>query len=372
MSKRELQGWILEVPPPDERPAPSPRRLLRWTVRGLVLLLLGLLSTAGVLGYGTWAFAEQHEGRILPGAVIAGVDVGGLTHDQAVRAVDAALADHLAERVAIIHGEERWEISRAALGASTDAEEHVAAALALSSGSEWAELLRMRWNGHLLDFSAEVAISEVSEAARDFVQEVAASVHTDARDAAIEWETGWVNFHHGVTGVHVDVDGTVGDLLAAFSEGGGEVDLRTVAVEPEVTTEDFRQVLLLRQSEHRLYLYQHGEITHSWPVAVGARASGYPTPRGVFHVTLKRHMPTWVNPAPNGWGRGMPAQIGPGPTNPLGVRALNWNASAIRFHGTANVNSIGQNASKGCVRLTNADVVELYDLVEIGATIISI
>jgi lipoprotein-anchoring transpeptidase ErfK/SrfK len=88
-------------------------------------------------------------------------------------------------------------------------------------------------------------------------------------------------------------------------------------------------------------------------------------------------MPSWSNPAPNGWGRGMPTYIGPGPGNPLGLRALNWNTldgvdTAIRFHGTQAVGQLGRPASHGCVRLRNSDVIELFDLIDEGATIISV
>jgi lipoprotein-anchoring transpeptidase ErfK/SrfK len=61
----------------------------------------------------------------------------------------------------------------------------------------------------------------------------------------------------------------------------------------------------------------------------------------------------------------------------LGVRALNWNRpgggdTLIRFHGTPNEASIGTASSNGCVRMFNADVIELYDLVPSGVTILSV
>jgi L,D-transpeptidase ErfK/SrfK len=65
----------------------------------------------------------------------------------------------------------------------------------------------------------------------------------------------------------------------------------------------------------------------------------------------------------------MPETIPPGPGNPLGTRALNLNASGIRIHGTANVNSIGTAASHGCVRMVQRDVEELYDLVDVGTPV---
>ena len=68
----------------------------------------------------------------------------------------------------------------------------------------------------------------------------------------------------------------------------------------------------------------------------------------------------------------MPEYIPPGPSNPLGVAAIYWDASGIRFHGTASTSSIGTAASHGCVRLTNDDIMEMYDVVDIGSPIVSI
>ncbi len=67
----------------------------------------------------------------------------------------------------------------------------------------------------------------------------------------------------------------------------------------------------------------------------------------------------------------MPESIPPGPGNPLGLRAINWSAPAIRFHGTSATYSLGFNAPHGCVRMANSDVIELYDLIEVGTPIVS-
>ncbi len=142
-------------------------------------------------------------------------------------------------------------------------------------------------------------------------------------------------------------------------------------LKPSVTAAAYHEVLVLHQSDHRLELYRDGTRTHSWVVATGT--GEYPTPLGRYEVTLKRYLPTWVNPSPDGWGSALPASIGPGPGNPLGVRALNWSApGAIRFHGTEAVESLGTDASHGCVRMSNADVTALYDLVDVGAVIVSL
>ena len=59
----------------------------------------------------------------------------------------------------------------------------------------------------------------------------------------------------------------------------------------------------------------------------------------------------------------------PTPTNPLGARAIYIGDTEFRIHGTTQPWSIGQAVSSGCIRMMNADVIELYDLVKVGAKV---
>jgi lipoprotein-anchoring transpeptidase ErfK/SrfK len=69
------------------------------------------------------------------------------------------------------------------------------------------------------------------------------------------------------------------------------------------------------------------------------------------------------------WANGMPG----GPKNPLGARALYLYANGVdtlfRIHGTNQPNSIGQAVSSGCVRMLNADIVDLYNRVGTGTKV---
>lgn len=366
-------------------PAPSHvRRAERpawrtWALRvlaGVLLLALGIAAGAAAMAVrDVVEFRADLDGRILPGATVAGVDVGGMTEAEALAAVQATIRPALERTVALVRGEGRWETTPADLGATDDSAAVVAAAMAAGPERTLVEMARLRWVDKEIDFARDVAISRPDEGARRWVESIAAAVNAPPVDAGVDYSSGWVEIRHEQEGVTVDVDASTDAFLAMLDEGGDEAELVASTTAPAVTTADYRQVLLLRQDERKLYLYQDGEITHDWVVTVGT--GSYPTPRGEFYVSLKRHMPTWVNPSPNGWGSNMPAQIGPGPGNPLGVRALNWStmdggATAIRFHGTQAVSQLGGAASHGCVRLSNAEVVELFDLVDEGAKIVSI
>lgn len=216
---------------------------------------------------------------------------------------------------------------------------------------------------------------EIADEAIDgFVDELAAEIDQEVRDARLDYADGWVDLVESRTGRELDRGAARDRIEAALRGEADTVELPVEETEPDRTRHAYHDVLLVRRGERKLYHYVDGEIARSWHVAVGG--GGSPTPTGEFRIGAKRHSPTWYNPDPDGWGEDMPDRIGPGRTNPLGLRALNWTRNGsdtlIRFHGTANVSSIGTPASQGCVRLTNSDVVQLYDLVPSGTTIVSV
>jgi hypothetical protein len=347
------------------------RRRWRWWVLGVLLVLLAVAGTAtAVLANGAIRLAEELDGRLLPDTTIAAVAVGGLTQAEALPAVLAETDPALDREITISWGEHRWVVTPRALGSTTDAEAVVAEAADVTATLDWEALARMRWLDEAPRVERDVTTTHDPEGAAAFVAGLAAEVDRDPRDAVLSTDGGWVQIAQHRIGYALDVDASADALAAAVADGGDAVDLTVQRLEPEVLADAYRQVLLVRQNERKLHLYNDGEITHSWNVAVGA--AGYPTPTGVFSLTQKRYLPTWINPAPDGWGADMPERIGPGRDNPLGLRALNWSVGAIRFHGTENLRSIGTAASKGCVRLSNSDVVRLYDLVDEGATIVSV
>ncbi|RYI01628.1 MAG: L,D-transpeptidase, partial [Acetobacteraceae bacterium] len=63
-----------------------------------------------------------------------------------------------------------------------------------------------------------------------------------------------------------------------------------------------------------------------------------------------------------------------GPTNPLGARAIYLTSGGrdygYRIHGTPEWQSIGRNASSGCIRMINQDVLDLYSRVQGGEKVI--
>ena len=125
--------------------------------------------------------------------------------------------------------------------------------------------------------------------------------------------------------------------------------------------------ILIDQSSFKLTLFAGNKVVKKYGCTLGM--PGHATPNGNFKITLKRPRPVWGNPDKAGWGANMPATIGPGPNNPLGLRALNLNVGAIRIHGSARP-QIGTRSSHGCIRLTNKNIVDLFKRVKVGTQVV--
>lgn len=364
------EASAFEPEPRRRRPIFVPR--LR-TVLIALLLMLPVAAAAGV-AYATYDYSEEYQGKILPGAAVAGVDIGGMEKREAVRAVRKAVKPQMHRQVKVRWQDHTWKVTPKQLGAKSDAKAAVEAALEESGEVSMFDKAQMKFLGDKLDFRQDVAFTYPKKGPFAYVEGLASEFNRKPVDATLDYSTGWVKIHKERRGRDVDTKKSGKALLGALRSGKRVAKLEIKQPKPEVTAKSFDQVLLLRQSEYTLYFYQRVggklKITHEWPVAVGT--GGYPTPTGEWTVTELRYMPTWVNPAPDGWGASMPAMIPPGPSNPLGLRAINWDASGIRFHGTSDTGSIGTAASHGCVRMYNEDVIELYDMVEVGTPIISL
>lgn len=92
---------------------------------------------------------------------------------------------------------------------------------------------------------------------------------------------------------------------------------------------------------------------------------------GTHTVTAKREWPDWTPPAEMLKRQpGIPTHMEGGIDNPLGARALYIGKTLYRIHGTNEPWTIGQDVSSGCIRMTNADVIDLYGRARVGAKVI--
>lgn len=181
---------------------------------------------------------------------------------------------------------------------------------------------------------------------------------------------------------------SIGALDPAAVYAGREDNGITVPALPvqEIPAEFQRQVVafdtdqapntvIINPAEKHLYLVLGQGKALRYGIAVGR--SGFLW-SGEAVIANRRPWPTWT-PPPEMIARrpelaefknGQPG----GPTNPLGARALYLETNGVdygyRIHGTPEWESIGHNASSGCIRMINQDVMDLYERVPDGAKVI--
>ena len=118
--------------------------------------------------------------------------------------------------------------------------------------------------------------------------------------------------------------------------------------------------IVVVNGERRLYYVVSKGHALRYAVAVGTPENQW---TGQSFVGNKAVNPTWT--PPDRPGHTMPG----GGNNPLGARALYLGWTNYRIHGTNAPSSIGSPASHGCVRMYNADVIDLYSRVNLGAPV---
>jgi lipoprotein-anchoring transpeptidase ErfK/SrfK len=125
--------------------------------------------------------------------------------------------------------------------------------------------------------------------------------------------------------------------------------------------------IVISTQERRLYLVtRRGEAIQ---YAVGVGRPGFEW-SGTMPITRKREWPDWRPPAEMLQRRpDLPRYMSGGPDNPLGARALYLGSSLYRIHGSNEPETIGQAVSSGCIRMTNDDVMDLYDRVKVGTKV---
>lgn len=126
--------------------------------------------------------------------------------------------------------------------------------------------------------------------------------------------------------------------------------------------------IIIRTDERYLYLVMENGEALRYKVGVGSEGKDW---LGTERVSRKAEWPDWRPPAEmlQRWPT-LPTFVKGGPGSPMGSRALYLGDTLYRIHGTNNANSIGNAVTSGCIRMSNIDVEDLYERVDIGAKVV--
>jgi lipoprotein-anchoring transpeptidase ErfK/SrfK len=150
-----------------------------------------------------------------------------------------------------------------------------------------------------------------------------------------------------------------------YSPYGGSSIARTVVSYPG---RHAAGTIVISTSERRLYYMLGNGQAIRYGIGVGRAGFAW---SGVKRVSAKKEWPNWTPPRQMLRRRpDLPRHMRGGIDNPLGARAIYLGSSMYRIHGSNEPETIGQAVSSGCFRMTNEDVVDLYNRVRVGTTVI--
>jgi hypothetical protein len=315
-----------------------------------LLFVLGLGAAAGVSAgavttmTGTTGTTTDPQ-LIADGVTIGGIDVGGLTADDATTAITSFFETPLP---LLVTGHQ-IAVTPDQLGARAYAKDAVTSALAASPGT--AIKLHVKTNRHKSEAFVRSLAKRFDRAPRDAKLSL-----RQLRPFVTRQKRGWALRQ-------LRALSTIFGALVADTRD--PVQLRVRGLAPKVTRKSIGPVIVIRRGSNRLYLYK---VMRPWRVfGVATGQSQYPTPLGRWTVVVKWRNPWWYPPkSPRAAGA---KPIPPGPGNPLGTRWMGLSASGVGIHGTPDDASIGYSASHGCIRMHIPDAEWLFNHVRIGTTV---
>ncbi len=331
--------------------------------------MIALMLLAAV---GAYAWDSSRSDQIAEGVTIGGVDVGGMTGDEATEAVESELVDPLRKKLTVTYDDVKYQLSAEKLEVDSDVDGMIDKALEESQEGGLPTRVWRYATGGEVDVAISPQVSYSNKAIDEFIAKVAEAVNTEPVNATIEPTAVSLEGVAGQEGVAVDESALRSRIESVVQRTENRrVTAPVETVEPEVTKDElaaqYPTYLTVNRSTFELTLWKKLEPEKTYTVAIGA--AGFDTPAGVYNIQNKAVDPAWSVPDAD-WAGSLAGTVVPGgvPENPLKARWMGiFDGAGI--HGTDDVGSLGTAASHGCVRMAVDDVIELYDQVPVGTPI---
>jgi lipoprotein-anchoring transpeptidase ErfK/SrfK len=339
----------------------------------LVLILSGLLLVVLVAGGAVLAVDASAEKEIPSGVRIGGVDVGGMSGDEARQRVSTELLDQLRKDIRVTYGGRHWTLTAKQAKIAVHLDDAVDEAMRLGeSGNAFSRVYRKVTDGKVpRDLGTSSTYSRA--AITRLLDRVERDINRDPRNASVTLAGTKLDVTEGRTGVKVRRDRIAKRIRKALVDPSAPHRMRaaTTKKQPDVTTAEVRKkygtVLVADRNTFKLTLYKNLKPAKTYGISVGK--VGHDTPAGQYTIANKDANPAWHVPQSE-WAGDLAGKVIPAgdPANPIKARWMGI-YDGVGIHGTSDDASIGTNASHGCLRMHVPDVEDLFPRVPVGAPI---
>ena len=323
----------------------------------LVVMVIGLLMTLLVIDITQY-------GKIFAGITIDGRPVGGMSREEATSYIASSLAAPIGEPMVLYHGDEEFILDLSSIDLTVDVDRMVNQAYQEGRGRNVLERMTRRLLNKPLSVNVPLIMSYDEVKLKEFIVEIARNLNYPSRSASIDMSEGHPEISHSREGLEVQQEETLRSIISALPTNNRKLPVVTGNLRPEISDEDIKYIVVIKQGEHTLYLYVREDLEGTYPVALGSPE--YPTPNGKFHIIKKEKDPTWYPPRSE-WAKDE-EPIPPGPGNPLGPY---WMAlgNSIGIHSTPDSASLGYSVSHGCIRMSEWGAQQLFGKVSVGTPV---
>lgn len=333
-----------------------------------VAVVLAVLLVGGAVAY---AYDQSRKDSIAKGISVAGIDVGGMSRDQARVAVRRAYEARFERPIVVTYTGRSFRLDPRRAGLRVDVDGTVDEALARSrQGNIFSRVWREATGGRV-DAALAPEVSYSRPAVRRFATAVSRALDRAPRDASINFSPDSLSPVPGRDGLTVRerrLRDAVG--VALVRRGSTTLAAPVAKVSPKVSTAQlasrYPTVITVSRGTFTLRLFKDLKLAKSYRIAVGQ--AGLETPAGLYNIQDKQVDPSWHVPN-SAWAGSLAGQvIPPGPSNPIKARWMGIYAGA-GIHGTEELGSLGTAASHGCIRMAIPDVEDLYNRVSVGTPV---
>ena len=331
--------------------------------------LLVLLVGAGAV----YLYDASQSDDIADGIKVGGVDVGGLTKNQAREKIRNELVGPLNQPVKLSGpGGKHFALSAKRARVELDVDGMADEAVDRSrQGSIFSRAWRAVTGGTVsADLPPKVDYS--ASAVNHLIRRVRKTINRSPQNATVRPTASGLEKEPAHNGLVVQGAKLRDELRHMLTIPSGERHIAVTVrkVHPRIGVNDLQRkypdYILINRGGFQLRYYHRLKLQKTYTIAVGQQ--GLETPAGLYDIQDKQVNPSWHVPN-SSWAGDLAGQvIPPGPQDPIKARWMGIDGGA-GIHGTEDVGSLGSAASHGCIRMAIPDVIDLYDKVAVGTPV---
>ncbi len=334
---------------------------------------IGILIGLPVVFAGVLAYTSSKTTEIAHGLTVGEMDIGGMQVGDARRKIEETWQKPLHRTIRATYRDQDFVLASDKAGVKLNVDAAVSTALKLTrSGNPFKRVWRRITSGRIEE-NIPVRVGFSAGAVDAFMRQVQGSIDRPATDASLHFSHKGISKRPSQLGTRTQADRLRSEVINALRDPDAprELSIITEVVRPAVTTDQLATrhptAIIIDCRKFKLTLFKNLKPKKSSKVTVGTK--DYETPAGLHHISDMQKDPVWYVPDSK-WAGNLAGKKVPGgdPGNPLKARWIGM-VQGVGIHGTDSVRSLGKAASHGCIRMAIKDVKDLYDRVEVGASI---